>query len=576
MLLKTSKIYTKGLRLLVKDLLLLNQVDAAGYGKDDGSGVRGSGVAQEVGKRGIRVWREKWLRSEQCPFKTGGKRQGCVEQKLARKNELKARGTLLMALLNKHQLKFNIHKDAKTLMEAIEKRFGVNKETKKHFYTKHCFLSSNNTDSTNEPISAATSVSAVSAKIHVSALPNVDTLSNVVIYLFFASQSNSLQLDNDDLKQIDDDDDDLEDMDLKWQMVMLTVRARRFLQTTGRNLGANGPIPWDLICQRWSATTTIGKVTLLESVGYLRTQEGMLQLSLKGGMFQWRLLHQMHWFYNVMVWATMTGVFKQKRNLPTIPSWPSHLQVLPVLTMRYQSGDVYHVVPPPYTGTFMPPKPDLVFHNAPNDFDSEDDSEAKIPQNAPSFVQSNEQVKPSRSSIENSITAANPKTAIPKSHGNSRNKKACFVCKSLTYLIKDCDYHEKKIAQTPARNHAPRGNHQQYARMTLLNPKRHDDEIEPAELQEVVEVVNTAKLIIEVVTAASATITDDDIPITVDAPTLTTAPSAARRRKGVVIRDPEDNTTPSTIIHTEPKSKDKGKGIMVHEPKPLKKKTQIE
>nr|GEU46418.1 hypothetical protein [Tanacetum cinerariifolium] len=45
-----------------------------------------------------------------------------VEQKLARKNELKARGTLLMALPDKHQLKFNSHKDAKTLMEAIDKR----------------------------------------------------------------------------------------------------------------------------------------------------------------------------------------------------------------------------------------------------------------------------------------------------------------------------------------------------------------------------------------------------------------------------------------------------------------------
>nr|GFA85448.1 hypothetical protein [Tanacetum cinerariifolium] len=54
-----------------------------------------------------------------------------VEQKLARKNELKARGTLLMALPDKHQLKFNSHKDAKTLMEAIEKRFGGNTETKK-------------------------------------------------------------------------------------------------------------------------------------------------------------------------------------------------------------------------------------------------------------------------------------------------------------------------------------------------------------------------------------------------------------------------------------------------------------
>ncbi|GKC50686.1 hypothetical protein Tco_1073431 [Tanacetum coccineum] len=53
-----------------------------------------------------------------------------AEEKLARKNELKARGTLLMALPNEHQLKFNTYKCAKTLMEAIEKRFGGNKESK--------------------------------------------------------------------------------------------------------------------------------------------------------------------------------------------------------------------------------------------------------------------------------------------------------------------------------------------------------------------------------------------------------------------------------------------------------------
>ncbi|GKD09111.1 hypothetical protein Tco_1188796 [Tanacetum coccineum] len=47
-----------------------------------------------------------------------------AEEKLARKNELKARGTLLRALPNEHQLKFNTYKCAKTLMEAIEKRFG--------------------------------------------------------------------------------------------------------------------------------------------------------------------------------------------------------------------------------------------------------------------------------------------------------------------------------------------------------------------------------------------------------------------------------------------------------------------
>nr|GEZ71872.1 hypothetical protein [Tanacetum cinerariifolium] len=78
----------------------------------------------------------------------------------------------------------------------------------------------------------------------------------------------------------------------------------------------------------------------------------------------------------------------------------------------------------------------------------------------------------------------------------------------------------------------------------------------------------------EVVTAAAVTITTATTPIT--AATITTAPSAARRRKGVVIRDTKKTAAPSIIIHTEPKSKDKGKGIMVKEPKPLKKQAQIE
>nr|GFD50036.1 hypothetical protein [Tanacetum cinerariifolium] len=78
--------------------------------------------------------------------------------------------------------------------------------------------------------------------------------------------------------------------------------------------------------------------------------------------------------------------------------------------------------------------------------------------------------------------------------------------------------------------------------------------------------------------AASTTITVVDVPIStakIDAaPILTSAPS--RRRKGVVIRDPQEIATSSIIIHSEAKSKDKGKGILVEEPKPLKKQAQIE
>nr|GEY75887.1 hypothetical protein [Tanacetum cinerariifolium] len=92
-----------------------------------------------------------------------------------------------------------------------------------------------------------------------------------------------------------------------------------------------------------------------------------------------------------------------------------------------------------------------------------------------------------------------------------------------------------------------------------------DDEVEPAKLNEVIEVVTTAMLMTEVVTAAT-TITAASMP----------KASAARRRKGVVIRDPEETATPSVIVHSEPKSRDKGKGIIVEEPKPLKRQAQIE
>nr|GEW41590.1 hypothetical protein [Tanacetum cinerariifolium] len=93
-----------------------------------------------------------------------------------------------------------------------------------------------------------------------------------------------------------------------------------------------------------------------------------------------------------------------------------------------------------------------------------------------------------------------------------------------------------------------------------------EDETEPAEVQEVVEVVTTAKLITKVLTVASTTITAAEVLVpaatTATAPTLTAAPR--RRTKGVMIRDPEESTTTTSIIvHSEAKSKDKGKGILM-------------
>nr|GEY76235.1 hypothetical protein [Tanacetum cinerariifolium] len=111
-------------------------------------------------------------------------------------------------------------------------------------------------------------------------------------------------------------------------------------------------------------------------------------------------------------------------------------------------------------------------------------------------------------------------------------------------------------------------------------------EDEPAKVQEVVDVVTTAKLIIEVVTAASETVTAASATISatepqVPAATITATPTRvvaapSRRMKGVIIRDLEEESTTSSIIPAETKSKDKGKEILIEEPKPLKKKQQIE
>nr|GEX16657.1 hypothetical protein [Tanacetum cinerariifolium] len=111
-------------------------------------------------------------------------------------------------------------------------------------------------------------------------------------------------------------------------------------------------------------------------------------------------------------------------------------------------------------------------------------------------------------------------------------------------------------------------------------------EDEPVKVQEVVDVVTTDKLITKVVTAASEIVTAATTTIstakpqvpaaTIIAALIRVAAASTKRRKGVVISDPKEESTTSSIIPVDTKSKDKGKGIMVEEPKPLKKKQQVE
>nr|GEV98438.1 uncharacterized mitochondrial protein AtMg00810-like [Tanacetum cinerariifolium] len=140
-----------------------------------------------------------------------------ADEKLQRRNEAKARSTLMMGLPNEHQLFFNSFKDAKSLLAAIEKSNGV---------------------STAQGVNTVNEVNTASFQVNAASALNIDNLSDAVICAFLASQPNSTKLVNEDLEQIHPND--LDELDLKWQMAMLTMRARRFLKNTGRKLNLTG------------------------------------------------------------------------------------------------------------------------------------------------------------------------------------------------------------------------------------------------------------------------------------------------------------------------------------------------
>nr|GEU44635.1 hypothetical protein [Tanacetum cinerariifolium] len=184
-----------------------------------------------------------------------------------------------------------------------------------------------------------------------------------------ASSSEVPQLDNKDLQQIYPDD--LEEMDLRWQMAMLTMRAMRFLKNTERNFFMNGSAE-------------------LQEVKIPSTRKA------QEGLCLWKHLLQQLW-YHVMVLVVMIGAIKQKKEVIKVLKREIHLREVDITEIKRKlelaqnekdeiqltvenfknsskslnklidcqivdkckTGLGYNVVPPFYTRNFMSPKPDL-------------------------------------------------------------------------------------------------------------------------------------------------------------------------------------------------------------------------
>ncbi|GJX05917.1 ribonuclease H-like domain-containing protein [Tanacetum coccineum] len=181
-----------------------------------------------------------------------------AEQKIARKNELKAKSNYCsnMRILLHQDLKdwtkfmigfknssanwkFKPNKDALSMMTYTQSLKVYKAESKIQSSSNSnsqnvAFVSSENTSSTNEAVNTTLDVSTVSTQGQASSSTYVDD----VMFSFFVNQSKSPLLDNEDMEQIDSDDP--KEMDLKWQVAMLTMRIKRFMMKTRKNLNLNG------------------------------------------------------------------------------------------------------------------------------------------------------------------------------------------------------------------------------------------------------------------------------------------------------------------------------------------------
>ncbi|GJU93511.1 putative ribonuclease H-like domain-containing protein [Tanacetum coccineum] len=303
-------------------------------------------------------------------------------------------------------------------------------------------------------------------------------------------QPNSSTIDNEDLQQINHDD--LEEMDLRWQMAMLTMRERRFLKNIGRKQTVNG-------------NETI------------RFDNSKVEC------------------YNIHKRGHFTKECRALRNQEN-RNRENTKRVVPVETTTFNALDVcdglwfmigglgYNDVPPPYTRNFMPPKPDLSFSGL-EEFVNEpivseptvkkhvvETSEAKASADKPKdeaeskpkiekktvkpsfakieFVKSKKQVKSPRKTTDKQGDQNRLNTHSPR--GNQRNwnymmsqrlgsnfemiNKACYVCGSFDHLQYDCDNHQRQFNNKkmvkPVWNYTQRVNHQNFSRMTHPSPKR--------------------------------------------------------------------------------------------------------
>nr|GEZ82503.1 hypothetical protein [Tanacetum cinerariifolium] len=303
-----------------------------------------------------------------------------AEEKAQRRLEVKERSTLMMGILNEHQLKFNSIKDAKQCWKMLKrdlrnkadldtismddlynnlKVYGpkVKGMSSSNSNTQNMPFPSSTNSSTNRVVNTAQAINTVNGVSTVSTQVNVvNNMSNVVICAFLASQPNSPQLAHGDLEQIHPYD--MEEMDLRWQMAMLTMRDKRFLKKIRRKLTNNGN----------------------ETLGFDMSKSGQAEEGANYALMAYTSSTSDSKVLKAEIQMKEIAFTELRRKLKVAQKEKDSIQ-LTVEKLENTSKSLnklidcqfvdnckkglgyesYNAVPPPYTGNFMPLKPNLSF-----------------------------------------------------------------------------------------------------------------------------------------------------------------------------------------------------------------------
>ncbi|GJT32729.1 ribonuclease H-like domain-containing protein [Tanacetum coccineum] len=205
---------------------------------------------------GINKWYQSLLRnSKVLPPKT-------AKEILARERERKARTNLLMSIPEDHLENFHKMTDAKEMWEAIKSRFGGSDESKKmqvnlRFMAQASPLKMPIRSSLGLYLLPGPKVFEPDVKDSTGSSSSVQNVAFVSSSTSSTNDSSGPQLDHEDLERVDEFD--LEEMDLKWQVAMISMRLKKFYKTTWRKLqfDAKKPVCFDKTKEEPKALVTL-------------------------------------------------------------------------------------------------------------------------------------------------------------------------------------------------------------------------------------------------------------------------------------------------------------------------------